>query len=227
MGEMVYGSSVPQQVVSLDNITEPFPGNVWIYTVLTLLLFSFLSYTFHWAYQKLGHGLVGPESDKSNFFLFTYCKITEPEPLPWFDRVAGGKLCVTSWGIFCLFMIMFYQSNLRAHMITVKYERPIETLEDVLLRARKVWLPTVAVTLRWLCQMHKKQATCCNLPTTFFTKKHFVPFIPWYEPNYKVQDCPKGGSNRRHCRELRISHVVPKSMLIFKIYCGLFITLVF
>ncbi len=67
--------------------------------------------------------------------------MTEPEPLPWFtSRGTGGHLLVFLWTLLAWLLVMFYQSNLRAHLILLEYEEPIDTLEDVLLRAKKIWI---------------------------------------------------------------------------------------
>ncbi len=135
-----------QELVPFSNITLPFPWTIWLYILLVLTLFSVIFLLFHKSYYALG--LTNPEPSVSNFLIYTFCKITEPEPLPWFERSVGGKLGVFSWSVFCSFIIMFYQSNLRANMITVTYSKPIETLSDIVDHGKTVWLSRLATTQR-------------------------------------------------------------------------------
>ncbi len=51
----------------------------------------------------------------------------------------AGSLAVTLWSVFALLLLMFYQSNLRAHLVTVDYEKPMATMQDVLDRGQKIW----------------------------------------------------------------------------------------
>ena len=137
----------------------PFPGKIWVLLAITLAVFSVLFATFHKAYSHLDVGMVTPEPLRANFFIYTFCKITEPEPLPWFHgKAVGGKIGVSSWTLFTLLMLMFYQSNLRAHMITVTYGKPIDTLQDVLGHGRRVWTVN-SPTLR---QKKISSFSCCR-----------------------------------------------------------------
>ena len=82
----------------------------------------------------------------STVVLFAFSKITEPDPLPWFSRTSGGRACVFCWTLFCLVMILAYQSNLRAHMTTVRYGKPLNTLEDIVEHGKRVWIVTSILT---------------------------------------------------------------------------------
>ncbi len=140
VGEMRYMYRAPKEVVPFSNVAMPFPGKIWVLLAITLAAFSILFATFHKTYSHLDVGKVTPEPLRANFLIYTFCKITEPEPLPWFHgKAVGGKIGVSSWTLFTLLMLMFYQSNLRAHMITVTYGKPIDTLQDVLGHGRRVW----------------------------------------------------------------------------------------
>ncbi len=122
-------------------MSKPFEAFTWVGIVFTLFLLCTFFLVAHTTYKSLGLGddLVLPEGSRFNFFLYGFCKITEPEPLPWFRRAAAGSLAVTLWSVFALLLLMFYQSNLRAHLVTVDYEKPMATMQDVLDRGQKIW----------------------------------------------------------------------------------------
>ena len=46
------------------------------------------------------------------------------------------------WGCFCMFMVFFYTSNLRAFLIAPAYESFIEGSEDALERGETVYIPS-------------------------------------------------------------------------------------
>ncbi len=144
----IFMTRVPQRVLSLGNILRPFDTITWILTLALMLTLCVILLCTHRMYQALRPGLVKPEPFKFNFFLYGMCKFTEPDPLPWFKGGVSGKWSVFVWSIFALLMIMFYQSNLRAYMITVDYEAPMETLEDVATQGRTVWMPDGLPLLR-------------------------------------------------------------------------------
>ena len=43
-----------------------------------------------------------------------------------------AKLVISLWGFFTLFIILFYNSNLRSFIVAPIYEKPIESLQDVI-----------------------------------------------------------------------------------------------
>ncbi len=153
----------PEEMVSLNNVALPFPGIVWMITILILIVFSIFFFASHSVYLKFDKSCVSDEKSKANFAIFTLCKITEPEPLPWFTgRAIGGRLGVSLWALFTFLMVMFYQSNLRAHMVTVTYGKSIDTLEDVLEHGKRVWIPWSAVPYTWGCVVDSVQSSFDN-----------------------------------------------------------------
>ena len=42
-----------------------------------------------------------------------------------------GRFLVTCWSILALFMNLFYNNELRTHLIGQEFETPLQTLEDV------------------------------------------------------------------------------------------------
>ena len=39
----------------------------------------------------LGHKLTMREDNLSNFYIYVFAKITEPDPLPWFNKWSSGN----------------------------------------------------------------------------------------------------------------------------------------
>ncbi len=144
-GGMAFMTKSPSEVLSFGNVTRPFSTTIWMAIVLTLFIICSYIHVAYSVYSNFDPTNVLPEDSKINFFLFGFCKFTEPEPLPWFKQASGGKLSVTLWTIFALFMLMFYQSNLRAYMVTVDYEKPLNTMQDVLDSGKKIWLPNIGM----------------------------------------------------------------------------------
>ncbi len=149
--EVIFLSRAPLPVTSLGNITDPFTVTVWLVVIITLFSLSLYLLLAHQVYvsENLRHeNLAVQEEAKGNFFIFTFCKISEPEPLPWFRKWSAGKMAVLIWMVFSLAMTMFYTSNLRAHLIAIKYEKPIDTLQDILDNGKRPWMYKASYSLK-------------------------------------------------------------------------------
>ncbi len=139
--EINFISSAPKPVNSFGNLTKPFSARIWLALTITLFLIALGLSSAHSLYSKVNSSLILPEPNTLNFFLFPFCKLTEPEPLPWFlQKGTGGHFLVFIWAVLSLMMVMFYQSNLRAHLIDVDYEKPIDSLQDVLDQSFKIYI---------------------------------------------------------------------------------------
>ena len=145
----VFASKAPEAITTFGNLTQPFDMSIWLCTFLAVAVIASCIAVAHKLYSNINRKLVKAESQPTNFFLFTFCKITEPEPLPWFFKgLFGGPTLVFLWSLLAWLLIMFYQSNLRAHMIASEYEKPMDTLQDVLDRSTRVWIANVMTHLR-------------------------------------------------------------------------------
>ena len=142
--EKGYISRNPIPVTTYGNISRPFSASVWALSAIAIATFSFLFMVSHRLYSSSKHlrpfHLARKERAPLNFVIFPFAKITEPDPLPWFRKWSAGKLLVLLWSTFSLTMILFYCSNLRVHFVTVDYESPIDTLEDVVKNNKRVYL---------------------------------------------------------------------------------------
>ncbi len=93
--------------------------------------------------------LVLRESSPSNFALYPFFRFSEPDPLRWFSPGwSSGRLAVLLWTAAAFSLVLFYTSNLRAHMISVDYEAPLDTLGDIADNGATVYLPTALFFLR-------------------------------------------------------------------------------
>ena len=159
----VYFSRQPQPIVSYGNILLPFDTLVWSLAVGALFVFGTFFTCAYFVLNSPGIrylGLVKKEHFPSNFFLFPVAKFTEPgrlnlfqsfsmfrnmtwpstDPLPWFKKWTAGKFGTLIWMLFSILMLSFYTYNLRAHMVTIAYERPMRTLQDIAEIAEKVYI---------------------------------------------------------------------------------------
>jgi hypothetical protein len=150
-----YITRTPQPVAYFGNVFKPFSFPMWlsvIATVSTLATFLFLANVLYQSEQLRDYRISTPENSAINFFLFSFAKLTEPDPLPWFAKTwSTGKMLVLLWSIFSMFVVFFYSSNLRANMMTVEYEPKVETLAQILTRGQKVYMFYSAVVQARYC----------------------------------------------------------------------------
>ncbi len=137
-------SRMPRVLEHVDSFLLPFSSQIWLIVMLSLLCLSIMFYATHSLYisSALIHaGLHKPETSSMNFLLFTFAKLTEPDPIPWFSQKwSTGKLVTFVWSLFSFLILSFYNCNLRAHLSAVSYEKPIDEAEDVILHGKKPWL---------------------------------------------------------------------------------------
>ena len=139
--EIKFVSSSPKQEQSFGNVSKPFTVFTWLTLLVTILSISIGLYASYSMYSSLHLEFVKHESSLLNFILFPFCKVTEPEPLPWFViKGTSGHFQVFLWTVLAWLMVMFYQCNLRANLISKEYEKPIKSLQDVLERSSKIWI---------------------------------------------------------------------------------------
>ncbi len=144
--DYVFISKAPSPATSIGNLTKPFSANLWLIIVVTLSSISFGVFMAYRMYSNLDMPIFIEKTEQAQFnlVLYPFCKVTEPEALPWFSRGTGGHLFVFSWTLFAWFMVLCYQSNLRAHLIYQEYEKPLQTLNDILFRTSKIWIGEVS-----------------------------------------------------------------------------------
>ncbi len=137
-------SRMPRVLENFHGFLLPFSLLIWITIIISLLCLSIMFYITHSIYtfpEFIYAGLHKKESSPFNFFLFSFCKLTEPEPVPWFTtKWSTGKFLAFLWSLYCLLITSFYNCNLRAHLSAVDYEKPIDNAHDVVQHGKKPWL---------------------------------------------------------------------------------------
>ncbi len=147
----MYFTRTPQPTNLLGNIARPFPTDVWLMFALCLLVVASALHMCNTVYNltHLAEYQLGKKGVPSlNFYLFAFTKVTEPEIGPWFKRWSTGRFVTLMWSVNALFLILFYTSNLRAHMVTVDYEDPPKSLEDIAATGNKVYIYKSALMAR-------------------------------------------------------------------------------
>ena len=151
LAEDVFVSRNPLPVDAYWNLLEPFSPGVWGMSVATTLALALLFWKVHAVHagDPATRGLVKPERSPANFLLYSVAKITEPDPLPWFEAWSSGKFLVFIWSLWSLLQTMFFTSNLRAHLVSRDFETPIDTMEDVANNPGRVWIYASATQFRF------------------------------------------------------------------------------
>ncbi len=143
---------MPRPIVTYDKIVRPFPPNVWIVFVVMSSCFAAVIYAIHKVHSLDGitnHQLVKKENLTLNLLLFPITKIVEPDALPWFEKWSSGKYVYFLWMTFCTFIVAFYTSNLRAHLVYIDYEKAPQDLKDIYERGARVYMHDNAARLRY------------------------------------------------------------------------------
>ncbi len=151
LARLTFGSRLARPVKSYNNVLLPFSYELWLVILATSFNFAIVFYITHLTYESLfpTQGLHRNEKSKINFLLFTLSKLTEPDPVPWFTtKWSTGRLVTVLWTVWGLFMVMCYNSNLRAHMTSPKYEKSLDTVQDVAENNKVSWLPKHLLALR-------------------------------------------------------------------------------
>ncbi len=152
VGSSHFVSRLPIPIVSFGNIVRPFSPMVWAMTgVTTFALATFFLFASR-VYQSSNRDNLrsrGLDEPVENFYLYSFFRLTEPDPLCWFtSKWSAGRLGVLLWSLLSLFLMHSYSSNLRAHIMAVQYERPLKTLEDIISNGRTVYIYKSAFGIR-------------------------------------------------------------------------------
>ncbi len=143
-GNYYYISRMPKILEDSYGFLLPFTTLIWIIIIVSLLCLSIMFYITYSIYsipELLYAGLYKSEKSAFNFFLYTICKLTEPDPLPWFtSKWSTGKYLTFIWSMYCLLLTFFYNCNLRAHLSAVDYEKPLDNSYDVIQHGKRPWI---------------------------------------------------------------------------------------
>ncbi len=139
---VVYMTRAPQTILKYDKIVRPFPLNVWLMVIICCSLQTtvmYIIYKTHMTEKMKDHKLVKEEPLLGNILLFCFTKIVEPDALPWFQKWSSGKISYFVWMIYATFIVFFYTSNLRAHLVYIDYEKAPQGLKDIYERGQTVY----------------------------------------------------------------------------------------
>lgn len=56
----------------------------------------------------------------------------------------SGKMATMLWYIFSMMMILIYHCNLRANLLAPRYEKKLNTIEDLVESGRKIVAPIIS-----------------------------------------------------------------------------------
>ncbi len=150
---VAYITGAPKkEKISPNNIAKPFSTTVWITTFCCLLTISLSLLFTYKTYNETSlkdMNLTKTENFPSNFLLFPFARLTEPDSLPWFTKWSSGKFLVFLWMLLSSFVMLFYHSNLRANLMTITYEKPPNTLWEMAEVASKVYIYETAIRQRY------------------------------------------------------------------------------
>ncbi len=137
-------SRSPREIASYTKTLNPFSPIVWGTVAGTLLCLHLMIYIAHSVYatKEIAHMKL-QKGDRSlvSFGISVYFKVTEPEAIDMFtNKWSTGRLLSFIWAVLCFFVIAFYNSNLRAHLAAITYELPTETIQEIIVNQRKVWI---------------------------------------------------------------------------------------
>ncbi len=143
------------QLRHFSNILKPFSTHVWTLLLATLTVFSLVSLMFNKMYSKVepfqNLDLTKRETSHYIFFLYSFAKTTEPDPLPWFKTWSAGRFMTLVYYVMCFLLITSYTCNLRAYMTTIHYEIPPAGRLDLVKSQKTVYIPNENVKQRYRC----------------------------------------------------------------------------
>ncbi len=144
--QLKFMSRVPRPLEKTDSLLRPFSPLIWSLFTLTTLSFSLMFLVAHSTYSSDGvkqWKLHRHEVSKVNFLLYTFSKVAEPDPVPWFtQKWSAGKFLAFLWSLYALLAVLFYACNLRAHLAALDHEEKIDTLQDVINNRQRPWIFT-------------------------------------------------------------------------------------
>ncbi len=137
-------SQEPKISNKYDHLLRPFNWPVWSAVVACLILFSTMFYLTYHTYSSehlFGQKLHSNGFSYYTFPLYTLTKVKNPAPLPWFHpKKSTGRLLTFEYTVFCFLLVVMYLSNLQAHLVAVGYEKPVDTMQDVIDNKLTPWI---------------------------------------------------------------------------------------
>ena len=139
--------------LTIFNVINAFSPGVWAGFCCSLFSFSLAFIFTHWVYSRLPYRqlTLKPVRLYVDFFIRSIASITEPDAIPWFKSqspFSQGRILTMIWAIFATFLIAFYNSNLRAHLIYSEREPNMRSVKDVLEMGGTLYVQNAAEVLQ-------------------------------------------------------------------------------
>lgn len=137
-------SNKPQVLDPFENVVAPFDSLVWATVAATVGLVGLAFLALHAGYARipaLAWRLNRPNS-KVDFFLLPLGMLVYQDRVRWFrdlKRHSAGSILVLVWSLGGFVLALSYMSNLRASLIAVEYEAPIDTNAQILANDADLW----------------------------------------------------------------------------------------
>ena len=132
----------PIAVKSYFKIVNAFTWNVWLSFYASSIVFSAVFFIITEVYSHVFEMTL--VKVKWDLILKPFAGFAEPDVIPWFTGeqpggVRAGKIAMISFSIFSTFFMAFFQSNLRSILISPTFEKPIDSVRDVIDRGAPFW----------------------------------------------------------------------------------------
>ncbi|XP_064113877.1 glutamate receptor-like [Macrobrachium nipponense] len=116
-------------------ITRPFTVNVWIYLVLSVMVWG----TSLWLLEKMRSGLTGEKSMTLNRSIFYSWAVVLEDPPPKPPRHITGQMLLGWWLAASLVISAGFRSSLVANLSVQSKTKPIDSYEDLLSQSNWHW----------------------------------------------------------------------------------------
>ena len=137
----------PKVLDPFENIVMPFQNSVWMITAATVVLMGSCLLIIYRVYDTLSEDDLLPFplltiKNPADFILLPLSMLVQQDRLKWFKfayKTSAGSMTVLLWSLGGLVLMLSYVSNLRASLIAIAYEKPVDTVQDILDRDEDLW----------------------------------------------------------------------------------------
>ena len=140
-------SRKPMPISNNLNALKAFDWYIWAALIVTLALIAAAFYFIYRMFEKLAMVAKLPfELNKVghsvDFVLLPTSMLVSQENVRWFNkssRASSGSILVIFWAMCCLILHFAYKQNLLSSLVAVEYEKPVDTVQDILDRDEDLW----------------------------------------------------------------------------------------
>ena len=186
-----YKTGKPKNLPPFLNLVKPFSTTAWIFIMVTLITattaFMFLSRYVLDKNDVVKNGLT--------IFMSQFCQVIPNKKLYQDETRLAMKVFLITWYVYTFFIHASYDCNLRAYLMHVDEEKPIDTAKDIVEQGRKVY---------FFAQFDEREMHEALPDETFKYEKQYARTS--YENGYLYS--PELESNRMHIERLMIEEGV-------------------